>query len=210
METQPPPALDHLVFGGPDLAEAVAAVTELTGVAAVPGGRHLGEGTANYLISLGPGYLEIIGPDPLAGEHSSARWFGLDDLHRPRLLTWAIRPAGLDAAAAAARAHGYDPGPVRSMSRRAADGSLLRWRLTRDTGSTRDGVVPFLIDWGDGPHPCSRELPALDLRGLAASHPRPDRVRAELSALGTHLEVTPGEAGLRALLAGPRGSVKLS
>jgi len=56
--------LDHLVFAAPDLAAAVAQFTELTGVAPVPGGRHPGGGTANYLVGFGgayrDGYLEIV------------------------------------------------------------------------------------------------------------------------------------------------------
>lgn len=127
----PPPQLDHLVFGGPDLAQAVGLVAELTGVAAVAGGRHPEHGTANYLIGIGHGaYLEIIGPDPRAAEPARPRWLGLDALAAPRLLTWALRSPDLAASVAAARARGYDPGQSRSMSRLADDGTRLVWQLT--------------------------------------------------------------------------------
>ena len=204
-----PPELDHLVFAGPDLAEAVAAVTELTGVEAAPGGRHLGEGTANYLIALGGArYLEIIGPDPLAESHP--RWFGLDRLTEPRLITWAMRPADLDAAVATARSEGYEPGPVRAMSRRTEDGTELTWRLTPDTVATTGGTVPFLIDWGSTAHPTSRSLPELTLLALEASHSRPAEVAPALEALHAGLYVGEGAEGFRAVLAGPRGEVVLS
>jgi hypothetical protein len=62
-------------------------------------------GTANYLIGLGAtADLEIIGPDPDA--ERPPRWFGLEQLRTPRLLTWAVHPADLDACIRAARTAG--------------------------------------------------------------------------------------------------------
>jgi hypothetical protein len=49
----------------------------------------------------------------------------------------------------------------------------------------------------------------LELRGLAIRHPDPEQVRAELSALGTDIDVGTGAAGLSAVLIGPRGEVVL-
>lgn len=206
-----PPELDHLVYGGPDLLATVAHVAELTGLQAVPGGRHVGEGTANYLIALGgAAYLEIIGPDPLVQAPPGPRWFGLDDLDRPRLLTWALRPDDLDAAVVTAAAAGYDPGPVRAMSRRTDDGTDLFWRLTPDTVGRSGGGVPFLIDWGATAHPSSRTLPRVDLLALEAHHPFPHELAPALAALQVDLDVREGAAGLRARLSGPRGEVELS
>ncbi|MDQ2750473.1 MAG: VOC family protein [Actinomycetota bacterium] len=206
----PPPQLDHLVFGGPDLAQAVGLVAELTGVAAVAGGRHPEHGTANYLIGIGHGaYLEIIGPDPRAAEPAHPRWLGLDALAAPRLLTWALRSPDLAASVAAARARGYDPGQSRSMSRLADDGTRLVWQLTPDTVASRNGVVPFLIDWGATAHPSTRDLPTLELRTLILTHHRTEQVGAELAALGTPRRVSAGPAGLSAELVGPDGWTEL-
>jgi hypothetical protein len=209
--------LDHLVLAAPDLAAAVAHFAEITGVDPVPGGHHVGIGTANHLIGLGgadgahrDAYLEIIGPDPDQPDPVQPRPFGIDQLVESRLVTWGIHPADLEAHIAAARALGYDAGPVRDMSRAAPDGELLRWRLTQarlDDG----GLVPFLIDWGTTPPPPSRGLPTVPLRQFDATHPRPEAVRPALAALDVELPVRAGNrAGLIAVLDGRHGPVVLS
>ena len=185
-------ALDHLVFGVPDLVTGVAAFAERTGVQPVPGGRHVGRGTANYLVGLGDHrYLEIIGPDPDQPEPPGPRPFGVDELTEARLLTWCARPDDLDRCVAQARARGYDPGEPAAMSRRTPDGTVLNWRLTPDTVAD-GGIVPFLIDWGASEHPTARALPQLQLASLTAEHPRPAAVIGALRALGSTLAVAAG------------------
>src|SRR5262245_46770085 len=79
--------IDHLVYATPDLALGVERIERLLGVRATPGGQHLGLGTRNALVALGPScYLEIIGPDPEQPRPSGLRRFGLDDLREPMLL----------------------------------------------------------------------------------------------------------------------------
>ena len=86
--------IDHLVYGTPDLAATVAALSARLDVALVPGGTHAGVGTRNHLASLGASvYLELIGPDPEQPEPAEPRPWGIDDLAVPRLLTWCARPA---------------------------------------------------------------------------------------------------------------------
>jgi hypothetical protein len=202
--------LDHLVYGVPDLAEGVDRFAELTGVAPVMGGRHEQQGTANYLLGLGgAAYLEIIGPDPESSRPPS--WFDLADLRAPRLLTWAIRPADPAACIAAARAAGYDPGEALAMSRRSASGDLLSWRLTPDSVRQTGGVVPFLIDWGDSPHPSDLGLPQLRLLSFTVLTATPDRTSRQLAALGaTAVDVEPaGRTGLRCVLETDAGPITL-
>ncbi|MEV0998892.1 VOC family protein [Nonomuraea sp. NPDC050202] len=198
--------LDHLVYATPDLGGTVAALERRLGVRPAEGGRHLGLGTRNYLLGLGGRrYLEIVGPDPEQPGPDGPRWFLIDELAGPRLVSWCVRPADLDATVAEARRQGHDPGEPRAMSRRTTDGDLLEWRLTMPS---RDPLTPFLIDWGTTVHPADRGLPEVPLRSLRGRHPEPGRARALLRALGAELEVERGDAP--ALVARLAGDVVLS
>ncbi|MFI6770118.1 VOC family protein [Streptomyces sp. NPDC050355] len=202
-----PAVLDHLVYATPDLEATVAEVCELTGVRPVRGGSHPGRGTRNELLGLGGGaYFEIIGPDPEQPAPDGPRWFGVDALTGPRLVTWAVRVTGIAARVAAARARGYDPGDPVAMARRTPDGGRIAWQLT----SPGEGLTPFLLDWGETPHP-SRALPVVPLVSLGATHPEPAAARDELAALGVRWPGEPIAAGpagqLSAVLEGRHGPV---
>ncbi|MHC3469738.1 VOC family protein [Streptomyces sp. 7R007] len=203
-----PPHLDHLVLATPDLAATVADFTRRTGVSPAPGGAHVGLGTRNYLVSLGGcSYLEIIGPDPEQADPDGERPFDVDELARARTVTWAISPPDLDAAVAAARSRGYDPGDVRAMGRRRPDGTVLRWRLTDGDTAHPSGLVPFLIDWGSSIHPTASGLPVTPLLSMSASAPDPDELRPLLAAVGTELPLRRGPVNLTFTVDTPRGPV---
>lgn len=203
--------VDHLVYGVEDLDAAVEELEERLGVRPTTGGRHVGRGTYNVLLALGgPAYLEIIAIDPEQPPPPGPVPFALDRLTLPRLVGWASRTDDLEARVAAARARGFDPGDVRDMNRRRPDGGLLEWRLTSHVPDPARLVVPFLIDWGSAQHPSDTAPSGVELIELAAEHPDPPAVRAELEALGVTLPVTEGpEPALVATLDTPRGRVVL-
>lgn len=204
--------LDHLVFATNDLEGTVAWFERTTGVRPVPGGEHPGWGTRNYLVGLGPdSYLEIIGPDlrrPAAEPESVP--FGIAELTGSRLVTWAVHPVDLEAAAASAQEAGANLGEIQPMSRQTPAGDLLRWRLTSIRPAPFDGVVPFLIDWGSSRHPAAAGLPSVELLNFSATHPDPAGVAAVLDALGVSLPVSAGQPALSAEVRGPRGSLVLT
>lgn len=185
-------AIDHLVYAVPDLDSAVEELDERLGVRPAGGGRHDGWGTRNALLDVDGGtYLEVIGPDPSQPDPDGPRLFGVDDLVEPRLVAWAARTTEIDATAEHARQTGFDPGPSAAGSRIRPDGVVLSWRLTVPpaTGVT---VLPFLIDWGDSPHPSVHAPKGVVLEGLAAEHPDPVGTAAKLAAIGVDIAVTPG------------------
>jgi len=199
--------LDHLAYGTPDLEKAARELGDALGIKPLPGGQHIGQGTRNYLLPLeGGSYLELIGRDPDQEDFTGVRPFGLNDLTQPRLAAWAIRVEGIERRVAEARAKGYDPGSIRSMSRRRPDGSLLSWRLTDPIGNAVPILIPFLIEWGTASHPSATSGPRARLIEFRVESPDPEPVRQALAALGVEAPVDGGPRNrLRARIAGPAG-----
>ena len=198
--------IDHLVYAAPDLSAAVADVEERFGVRAQAGGRHIGLGTCNALLALGPQtYLEIIAPDPEQPEPSMPRPFGVDGVRHAGLVGWALAYDDIDAAVAGARNDGYDPGDAVEAQRAAPTGTVLRWRLTLN--ALAGGLVPFLISWGDTEHPAKSAPQGLTLEAFHVEHPDPPSLAPPLTALGADVEIRPAAtAALVARLNGPNGS----
>ena len=203
--------LDHLVLAAPDLDASVAELERLLGVRATPGGKHEAEATRNALIALGPGsYLEILGPDPARPAPPHPRWFGIDMLEAPRLVTWAARASHLPETIAAAVNAGVPLGALKSGSRLRGDDVRLSWQYSDPRTVVADGIVPFLIDWGDSPHPSLTAAPGVALLALRAEHPDAARVRHMLKAIGCDMLVSSAPApALIATLQSPRGQVEL-
>jgi hypothetical protein len=179
---------------------------ERFGVKAAAGGKHVGVGTHNALLALGPRtYLEVIAPDPDQPDPPTPRPFGLDALSAPKLTAWAVGCDDIEVALNRARARGYDPGAAVEMTRTTPDGHTLRWRLT--TNAVGGGPVPFLIDWGDTPHP-SRSAPAgLELTRFEIEDPDPESLTPILHAVGADVTVTSRSTpGLVAEVRSPNGT----
>jgi hypothetical protein len=201
--------IDHLVYAAPDLQAAVADIEERFGVPARIGGSHVGRGTRNALLALGPQtYLEIIAPDPEQPESAVPHPFRLDSASRGRLLRWALACEDIDAAVAGARGQGYDPGDVVDGQRAEPAGTMLRWRMT--SGELAGGLAPFLISWGDTEHPARSAPRGLTLEAFHIEHPDPPSLLPALTALGADTDIKPtAAAGLVARLSGPNGSMVL-
>ncbi len=203
--------VDHLIYAVPELSAGVAAIQELLGVRAAIGGKHVGLGTHNALLALGPKtYLEIIAPDPDQDEYRQPRIFGIDELARPHLVTWVARPDNLDEIAAQDLGQGQKFGEVLSGSRKTPEGATLTWRFTDPFTVIADGIVPFLIDWGESPHPAKSAPSGANLVQLRAEHPDPADVQAILAKLELDLPISEGPEPLMiATIDCPNGQVEL-
>jgi hypothetical protein len=181
-----------------------------SGVRLLAGGTHPAWRTRNAILPLsGTTYLEIIGPDPdLPGD--PPRIFGLATLRAPRLATWAAKGTGLAGLAAQADARGIRLGAVSAGSRLRADGTSLNWELTDPFEDRFNGMVPFLIDWGDSPHPAESGPAQVTLAEFHAEDPEPVRLETQLRAAGLDLRVEAGSVSrLVARLISPGGAVTL-
>ena len=220
--------VDHLVFAAPGLDVGVRHVETLLGAPMQPGGRHEGFGTHNRLLGFGGrAYMEVVSPDPEQAAPDGPRWFGLDTLASPRLVTWCVSIRNLrlpdddgrvpdhpvpDLAtlSARARAAGVELGETRQGVRARTDGSVLRWAMTDPWADRAGGVIPFFIDWGESPHPAESLAPSCTFVGLRVEHPEPERVAAWLGALGLDTPVIRAQApGVIATLATPNGTLDL-
>jgi hypothetical protein len=206
--------IDHLVYAVPELAEAIDRFERATGVRPAYGGAHPGMGTHNALVSFGNSYLELIAPDPEQPDPGRPRPFGIDDLaDESRLVTFAVHPiAGesIDGLVAAARAVGHDPGEPIPMSRLRPDGVELRWRLTFPTHPTGDGLIPFVIDWGDTENPARSAPGDVELGAIRWTHPNAEPVARARTALGFTDVVEPATAAMiEVTLSGAAGELTL-
>lgn len=206
-----PGVVDHLVWCVPELNAGISAFEDLTGVRAAIGGSHPGIGTHNALVSLGPRtYLEIIAPDPAQQQYRRPRVFRLDDIDRPTLVTWAAASARVAELAGTAFGDGQHLGDSRTLSRMRPDGVLLHWTMTDPYVEIDGGIVPFLINWGDTPHPGEGAPLGVSIRELRAWHPDSEGVSGKLAKLDIELRVeVAGAPRLAAILDSPAGRVEL-
>ncbi len=201
--------IDHLVYADPSLDAAVADMERRFGVHAAGGGQHLGQGTHNVMLALGPAtYLELIAPDPRQPEPPGPRPYGVAGVQHGGLVGWALGCDDIEEAAEVARRRGCDLGAVIEGSRRTSDGDMLRWRLTSNARTA--GVVPFLISWGATPHPAGSAPSGLRLDSFHVEHTDPRPLRRLLDALGVDVDVRQAQhTALVARLTGPRGGGEL-
>lgn len=194
--------LDHLMWAAPDLDAAVAELADRTGVTAAPGGAHPGQGTRNALLALGPRcYLEVIAPDPdqPAGGGLARLISGLSC---SRLVTFAVSVDGLVE---------MGLGGVVAMSRTTPEGDELRWDLAFLGGHPYGLSMPFVIDWGDSPHPAEQAPAGCTLTNLRVVHPDAAGLRAAIATVGLSLPVEQGSPPcLIAQLDTPNGPLRLT
>lgn len=142
--------VDHVMVVVADLDDAVRTYDSHHGLAASPGGRHTGLGTANAIVPLGDDYIELIAVvdageaagNPV-GRYLSQRLASDGE----GLVAVCLRTA--DPAGTAERT----ASPPVPMSRARPDGRELKWELLGMEGALVRGL-PFFITWAlDADHP---------------------------------------------------------
>jgi hypothetical protein len=192
--------IDHPVRVVPDLDRAAERWRREYGLDSSVGGRHARWGTANRIVPLGDGYVELIGvADP---EEAGPSEFGRSVMRRAAMgetwLTFAVATDDLDGVAARL---GLE---VTEGSRERPDGVTVRWRSAGQEALRREDWMPFFIEWRTGPelHPGrTRAGHGISVDGISWIEVGGDaaRLRDWLGGSGLPIRVTSGPAGVRAV-----------
>lgn len=195
-------ALDHIAVSATTLAEGVAHVEAVLGVALAGGGQHVYMSTHNRVLGLGPSeYLEVIAIDPDAPSVPQPRWFRLDEFcAAPRLTNWIVRVDDLDRALAQAP---VGAGQAVDLAR-----GEYHWRMAvpADGRLPYDECWPALIEWQGGLKPQDRLAEAgCRLQRLEVAHPEAVAIAAGLRLADPRVVFVGGSPALRATIATPHG-----
>ena len=172
-------SIDHLVYTVDDLQQGLEYMEGLFGVAPALGGHHPDFGTYNALLGLGPeSYLEIIAIDKSLPRPGQGWPFGLSEYQVSGFQTWAIKSDLSDSSLIPSIF-----GTILKGSRRTNSGKLLSWKLTDPWLMPLDGVIPFLIDWGETEHPAVDLPQAGILEDIHVKHPGATEVQSTLQVL---------------------------
>lgn len=206
-----PNNIDHLIYTAPDLEAGMDQIEDILGVRPVVGGQHPDFGTHNALLSLGPcAYLEVMALDPSLKSPEQGLLFQDYFSQGPGLTRWVIATEEIEQLAEHSKAGGHDLGEVQSGSRENPDGTVLSWKLTDPRVMPLDGAVPFLISWGNTPHPARSAPRAGELAELRIEHPNPSKVREALELIGVKVTVTKAQSvRLFAIIKTAKGQVEL-
>ena len=203
--------IDHLLYASHSLAQGMDEVEQLFGVRPVVGGQHPNMGTHNALLALGPStYLEIIARAPTL--HAPARGALVDfaEEETSRLITWAVRTSEMSLLADKLHDAGVPVGREGAGRRETPEGQILAWRFTDPFAMPMEGAMPFLIDWGNTPHPASSIPSGGTLRRLRIAHPQAATLGQLISTIGVEVELVKESAfRLAAEIESQRGVITL-
>lgn len=135
--------IDHVIIAVADPEAWVEQLDDRSGLTAVPGGRHEGTGTGNWIVPLGGPYVELMTVvDQDEAESSTlGRWVLEQTRNGDRLAAVCLRTDDIGGIASRI---GDEP---EAMSRTTDDGTDLRWQLTGLAAAMSDEVLPFYIQW---------------------------------------------------------------
>jgi len=200
--------LDHILLGVPDVPSAVDDFERVTGVRPVTGGDHPNFGTSNALVSFSDGtFFEIIGPGPTVEGNNLGGQMAM--LGERRLIAFAMACSNLEAVAERVRSGGFEAHGPFGGSRTRPDGDEIDWQMLLIGGHNFGDFVPFLIDWGDTPHPATTSPTGLSVERFEIRHPEAGVLRQIYrDLLGADLVVVQADhAMLDLVMDTPKGRV---
>lgn len=193
-------SIDHVVLAVRDLDASSERLLSEHGLPSVAGGRHLRWGTANRIVPLGDGYVELLAV--VDEEVAAASGFGRSmrrlTANGDRWFTVCIADDNLDRTADRL---GLE---VVTGERERPDGFVLRWRSCGLEDPKRADWLPFFIEWDVPPeaHPGRATSDPVPATGIAWVEMGADgRLRPWLGDDGRDLpiRIVDGEPGIRAV-----------
>jgi len=181
--------IDHIIYTASSLKEGMDHIESILGVRPKIGGPHPKWGTENARLSLGQCYLEVVAPDPSSDILPSVTWIASFLESSPKLSSWVLRTEDIELTKSIAIEADINIGNIQSGNRMEPDGTLLEWQLTDPYTMPYHGTLPFLINWGNSPHPSQNTPVAGNLERLIIEHPENEVIREKLERLGMDLEV---------------------
>lgn len=199
--------IDHIVWAVPDLDAGMALIQQLTTIRPTYGGVHPGRGTHNAILPLSRGiYLEIIAP----ANSQSHCWMDIHMIQEPEVVRWAWKATELEDKVRLLESSGINIGPIFGGRRIMKDGTVLKWDLTDPDAFKSDKIIPFLIDWKNGPHPTTDLETPCDLLDVKMTHPEPVKIDHIFTQLNAETDITRGpEPTLNVFIDSPIGIVEL-
>lgn len=210
-QQKPPVQIDHIIVGVSDLEAGVRKFEQLSGVRAVPGGAHPGQGTRNALVSLGDGtYLELYAPNP-AEKIASPAVAELQSLTGLKPLGWAVSTTDIDGLRSNFGALGLPLSPPEPGSRVRPDRSVLEW-VTFGFEKFDHSLAPFFIQWKNQKlHPSRTSPGGCRLLSIRLLDPAPAALKSAVGPLGLDVEVDQAaEKQMEVRISCPRGTLALS
>jgi hypothetical protein len=211
-------SLDHVVYGVPDLEEALHTFEVKAGIRPTLAGKHPGLGTHNAILSLGNlQYLEFIALDPQAQiqKRELPSWCAaLLTLSKPTIMTWVIRTDAMEKVVNELNLLGnFQIDPPQSFSRTKSDGTVVSMELAfkKQPPPPADGLIPFFINWGKTPHPSTTVECQCQLETWEGFHPNADELNKILQQVGIHFPIKKAiEPSMHLLITTPNGKIELN
>ncbi len=209
--------LDHIVYGVPDLKQAIELFKKQSGVEPVIAGKHPGLGTHNAILSLGNmQYLEFIALDPEAPKKNKelpSLCSSLLDLSAAKIMTWVIRTDNLAKVVNELNALGnFQIDPPQSFSRTKSDGTVVAMELAykKLPPAPGDGLIPFFINWGKTPHPSLSVACKCQIKEWYGCHPNADMLNNALHKVGIDFLIKPAEVpSMHLVMNTPKGEIEI-
>jgi len=170
-------------------------VQSATGVTPGFGGKHVGNGSCNYLLSLGyKQYLEVFSPEEIQDGFvplSKDEWCDIcRTLETPKPYTFCVATNDLQNLKSVLEHYDIVAEGPSDWQRVTADGSVLKWRLLTCDDSRFGPSLPFFIQWDDDcVHPSETAPAGCHLTRLTVGSPLSEELSAVFDSLNLDIPV---------------------